>query len=104
MQGTILAGYLFVWHYGLEERRTSWQSLMVLGMNKRNILMVFQGEIMVFQIFAFFFAVLFGIGYHIWIGHVSFDRYLSDIGWSCLEMQIICGIGEMVFMKNGRRT
>lgn len=104
LQGTILAGYLFVWHYGLEERRTSWQSLMVLGMNKRNILMVLQGEIMVFQIFAFFFAVLFGIGYHIWIGHASFDRYLSDIGWSCLEMQIICGIGEMVFMKNGRRT
>lgn len=61
LQGTILAGYLFVWHYGLEERRTSWQSLMVLGMNKRNILMVLQGEIMVFQFFAVFFAILFGI-------------------------------------------
>lgn len=99
LQGSILAGYLFIWHYGLEERKSAWQSLLALGMKKRDIFMALRGEMMVFQMFAVFFAFLFGMGYHICIEHVSVVKYLFNIALSCLEIQILCGIGEMIFMN-----
>lgn len=99
LQGTILAGYVFLWYYGLEERKSAWQSLCGLGMKKRDIFMVSRGEMIVFQVVAFFSAFLFGIGYHAWIGQVYFVKYLLDMVLSCLEMQILCGIGEVFFMK-----
>lgn len=99
LQATIFIGYLLIWHYGLEERKTAWVTFNILGMKKRNIFIALQMEMIVFQFLAILFTCLFFLGYSLWGGHASLHGYLFELVLNCLELQILGGIGETLYLK-----